>query len=131
MAKRRRGAGRTLTDEERVSRDMATLMRAAGFSSMEELARRAAADDGADLVFDDVDLSDLAFDDLAGPTTAPAPSTDTKPIALPPVSGTRSVTIRVKAWVLRDFKAQAEKTGVPYQRLMNRALADAAGRFYK
>lgn len=130
MAKRRRGAGRILTDEERVSRDMATLMRAAGFSSMEELARCAAADDGADLVFDDVDLSDLAFDDLPGPTTAtPAPSTDTKPIALPPVSGTRSVTIRIKAWVLRDFKTQAEKTGVPYQRLMNSALADAARRF--
>ncbi len=129
MAKRRRGAGRTLTDEERVSRDMATLMRAAGFSSMEELARCAAADDGADLVFDDVDLSDLALDDLPGPTTVPASTTETKPSALPPVSGTSSITIRIKAWVLRDFKAQAEKSGVPYQRLMNRALADAARRF--
>lgn len=131
MAKRRRGAGRTLTDEERVSRDMATLMRAAGFSSMEELARCAAADDGADLVFDDVDLSDLLLDDLPGPTADLPPSRSAKPIALPPVCGTRSITIRVKAWVLRDFKAQAEKTGVPYQRLINRVLADAAGRFYK
>lgn len=129
MAKRKRGSGRPLTDEARILRHMTALMRAGGFSSLTELAKAAAVDDGSELVIEEVDLSNLFPDEIMALIPEPAPSAGAKPIALPPEPGTKSVTIRVKAWVLRDFKIQGEKTGIPYQRLMNRALADAAGRF--
>ena len=42
------------------------------------------------------------------------------------VSGTKPITIRVPNRVLQVYRQQADKKGVPYQKLMNRALADAA-----
>ncbi|GAB3189923.1 BrnA antitoxin family protein [Hydrogenophaga aquatica] len=42
------------------------------------------------------------------------------------VSGTTPTTIRVHNRVLRAFRQQADETGVPYQTLMNRVLAEAA-----
>lgn len=41
-------------------------------------------------------------------------------------SGTKPITIRVPNRVLQVYRQQADKKGVPYQKLMNRALADAA-----
>lgn len=49
--------------------------------------------------------------------------------ALPPVSGKQSITIRIDRRVLLTFREQAEKTGTPYQTLINRALQDAADTF--
>lgn len=43
------------------------------------------------------------------------------------VSGTKSITIRVPVRVLDAYRHKAEEKGVPYQKLMNRALAEAAG----
>lgn len=42
------------------------------------------------------------------------------------VSGTQSITIRVPNRVLQVYRKQADETGVGYQKLMNRVLADAA-----
>lgn len=42
------------------------------------------------------------------------------------VSGTQPITIRVPNRVLQVYRQQADEKGVPYQRLMNRALAEAA-----
>lgn len=56
----------------------------------------------------------------------PSPLGASKPIrvglALPPVSGTCSITIRVPAWVVRAYKTNAATTGVRYQTQMNRVL---------
>lgn len=110
-------------------------MRTGGYRTMEELATAAARHESADLDFqpeielDDLDLTGLLPEYLLGSRGAPNKSPESKPIVMEPVSGTRSITIRVPAWVLRDFKAQAEKTGVPYQRLINRALTDETKRF--
>lgn len=41
-------------------------------------------------------------------------------------SGTKPVSIRLHTRVVNAFKAQALKTGTPYQTLMHQALADAA-----
>ena len=46
-----------------------------------------------------------------------------------PVSGKQSITIRIDRRVLLTFREQAEKTGTPYQTLINRALQDAADTF--
>jgi predicted DNA binding CopG/RHH family protein len=135
MARRTRGTRRPLTDEEKVWRDFRAVIRIGGYRTMEELARAAARQDSADLDFqpeielDDLDLTGLLPEDRWDSMGAPTKSPEPKPIVMEPVSGTRSITIRVPAWVLRDFKAQAEKTGVPYQRLINRALIDETKRF--
>lgn len=42
------------------------------------------------------------------------------------VSGTTPVSIRVPNRVLQIFRQRAESTGVQYQKLMNRVLAEAA-----
>lgn len=42
------------------------------------------------------------------------------------VSGTKPITIRVPNRVLQVYRQQADEKGVPYQKLMNRALAEAA-----
>lgn len=42
------------------------------------------------------------------------------------VSGTRPITIRIPNRVLQKFQRQADKTGTPYQTLINRALSEAA-----
>lgn len=46
-----------------------------------------------------------------------------------PVIGKQSITIRIDRRVLLTFREQAEKTGTPYQTLINRALQDAADTF--
>jgi predicted DNA binding CopG/RHH family protein len=135
MARLTRGTRRPLTDEDKVWRDFKAIMRTGGYRTVEELAMAAATQDSTDLDFmPEIDLDDLDLDgqlpeDLVGLKNAPTTSPKSKPAIVVPVSGTRSVTIRVRQWVLRDFKAQAEKTGIPYQTLMNRALADEAKRF--
>lgn len=43
-----------------------------------------------------------------------------------PVSGTKSISLRVPNRVLRVYRQQSEKTGTAYQVLMNRALQEAA-----
>jgi predicted DNA binding CopG/RHH family protein len=135
MARRTRGTRRPLTVEEQVWRDFKSIMRTGGFDSLKELAQFAATHDSTEVDFlPEIDLDDLVLDgplpeDLVGSEKALTTSPEPKPIVMEPVSGTRSITIRVPAWVLRDFKAQAEKTGVRYQRLINRALADETKRF--
>lgn len=135
MARRTRGARRPLIDEDRIWRDLKAIMRIGGYSTMEELAMAAATQDSADLDFqpeidlDDLDLTGLLPEDLLGAMSAPTTSPESKTPTLPPVSGTTKVTIRVRSRVLRDFKDQAEKKGIPYQTLMNRALADETKRF--
>ncbi len=42
-------------------------------------------------------------------------------------SGTKPITIRVPVRVLQAYRHKAEEKGVPYQKLMNRVLAEAAG----
>lgn len=42
------------------------------------------------------------------------------------VSGTKPITIRVPTRVLQAFRREADRTGVPYQTLINRALAEMA-----
>ena len=65
--------------------------------------------------------------------TASLSSKRVKPVrtctALPPVSGTCSVTIRVPAWVVRAYKTDAAKKGIGYQTYMNRVLRDAVKSF--
>ncbi|MBP7484330.1 MAG: BrnA antitoxin family protein [Aquabacterium sp.] len=41
-------------------------------------------------------------------------------------SGTRPITIRIPNRVLQKFHRQADKTGTPYQTLVNRVLSEAA-----
>ena len=76
---------------------------------------------------DEADLDDF----LA--ITASLSSKRVKPVrsctALPPVSGTCSVTIRVPAWVVRAYKTDAAKKGIGYQTYMNRVLKDAVKSF--
>ena len=66
-----------------------------------------------------------SFDDDFG-ITLESPLRASKPIrvglALPPVSGTCSITIRVPAWIVWAYKTQATETGVRYQTQMNRVL---------
>lgn len=66
-----------------------------------------------------------SFDDDFG-IALPSPLGASKPIrvglALPPVSGTCSITIRVPAWIVQAYKTQATATGVRYQTQMNRVL---------
>lgn len=64
-----------------------------------------------------------AYPDVFEPK--PAPSTIKRLKAA--VSGTKPITIRVSVRVLAAYRHKAEEKGVPYQRLMNRALAEAAG----
>ena len=42
------------------------------------------------------------------------------------VSGSKPITIRIPNRVLHEFRRQTDRTGVPYQTLMNRVLAEAA-----
>lgn len=78
---------------------------------------------------------DLALDDLDGLFTLfmgePAPATERAPTAVTPepVCGTKPISIRLHNRVINAFKAEATKTGTSYQRLMHRALADAAEEF--
>ena len=46
-----------------------------------------------------------------------------------PITGTKPITIRVPNRVLRKFWQEAERTGTPYQTLMNRALQDGVDAF--
>lgn len=55
----------------------------------------------------------------------PAPSTIKR--LKEAVSGTKPITIRVPVRVLAAYRHKAEEKGVPYQKLMNRALAEVAG----
>lgn len=73
-----------------------------------------------------VDLDDVPFT-FQPECGAPLPSTTTAM----PTSGTRSTTIRVPGRVLAAFRAEAERTGTPYQTLMNRTLEAAADAMYK
>ena len=72
----------------------------------------------------DLDFADLDFDSCnAVPDDMGAHS---KPIPAR-LTGTRRICIRLSAHTLASFKAQAAKTGVPYQTIMNRALKVVAG----
>lgn len=78
-----------------------------------------------DIDFDNFD--DIAFDVSAFPpplstvlSKKPAPDAE-----MLPISGTRSICIRVPARVIRFYKLKAAATGTCYQTLMNRALAAA------
>ena len=64
-----------------------------------------------------------AYPDVFEPK--PAPSTIKRLKAA--VSGTKPITIRVPVRVLQAYRHQAEEKGGPYQKLMNRVLAEAAG----
>lgn len=80
----------------------------------------------ADVPFPDleIELEDL---DLS----APAPAGITAGVTADTHAGltvagkSQKITIRIPTRVLAAFRAQAAKTGVPYQRLMNRALRSA------
>lgn len=68
----------------------------------------------------DVDLdADLRLSVVSAPASTPTP-------LLQPVSRSEKISIRVQSATLRAFKAHAKRVGVPYQRLMNRALRAAA-----
>lgn len=78
-----------------------------------------------DLSFEvpELDIDDALFStmpDWKPPTASKAPL---------PVSGKRPISIRIDGRVLLAFREQAEKTGTPYQTLINRALQDAADTF--
>ena len=70
-----------------------------------------------DMVFEPSRLSELLASVLS---KKPAPDAE-----MLPVSGTRSVCIRIPARVIRFYKLKAAATGTCYQTLMNRALAAA------
>lgn len=53
----------------------------------------------------------------------------TAAVPLTPVSGTRPILIRVPERVIRAFRIEAERKGVGYQTLMNRALKATADGF--
>lgn len=76
----------------------------------------------ADAPFPDleIELEDL---DLSAP--APAGITADTHAGLTVAGKSQKITIRIPTRVLAAFRAQAAKTGVPYQRLMNRALRSA------
>jgi len=61
----------------------------------------------------------------ATPTSEPTPAR----AAPEPVSGTKSITIRIHNRVVNAFKAKAAEMGTSYQTLMHRTLADAAEAF--
>jgi predicted DNA binding CopG/RHH family protein len=98
---------------------------------MDELLAR--LDDPKRLVVPDVALESVAIDDDWSLLTELYPESDksaTKPASTgrlkSTVSGTKPITIRIPKRVLHEFHRQADKTGVPYQTLMNRVLAEAA-----
>lgn len=76
-----------------------------------------------DFDFDDLNLSLDAL--LSLPSYTP-PKVSAVAAALPSLSGTRSICIRVPARVIHAFRVQAAKTGGSYQTIMNRALKAAA-----
>lgn len=73
-----------------------------------------------------IELQDI---DLTAPESA-APATSTTGSATMPASrASQRITIRIPGPVIAAFRAQATKTRVPYQRLMNRVLRAAAMNF--
>ena len=95
----------------------------AGFTSLAEVEAKSKLEDCHlhELV---LDLTDI---DPDHPEPAPCPTLATPPALL--ASGTRRISIRVHERVLLKFKAQAEKSGTPYQTLMKRALDEATRRY--
>lgn len=67
---------------------------------------------------------DLTAPGLTAPATTPE-ATET----MPAPRTSQRITIRIPGPIVAAFRAQALKTRVPYQRLMNRALASAARAF--
>jgi uncharacterized protein (DUF4415 family) len=83
----------------------------------------------ADQPISELDLSeiDMDFDSchyVSAPDAEIAKPSNSSDGKLP-ACGTHPISIRVPAWVIRAFKAQASPKGVPYQTLMNRALRRA------
>lgn len=102
--------------EKNVAALMERLLRGADLTELQTLS-----DEHLETVdaLDGLWLSELMCPD--GSTSDPA---STIPGATPaPVSGTSPITIRVPNWVLQAFREQSNSTGIPYQTLMNRALA--------
>jgi predicted DNA binding CopG/RHH family protein len=98
---------------------------------MNELLAR--LDDPKPLVVPDVALESVAIDDdwslfkeLHPKSYKSATEPDSAGRLKSTVSGTKPITIRIPNRVLQEFHRQADKTGVPYQTLMNRVLAHAA-----
>lgn len=73
------------------------------------------------------DLGDF-LEGLLSSSTPPSKSA-LPAVAPEPVSGTKPITIRLHKRVINAFKAEAARTGIRYQTLMHRALADAADGF--
>lgn len=85
------------------------------------------------LAMADEPVTDLQIDLEDIDLTAPGPTataTGSKASTTTPTSRTsEKITIRIPGSVIAAFRAQAIKTRVPYQRLMNRALRAAAMSF--
>lgn len=112
-----------------VARALTKMIIDAGFTSLEELQ---ASDklDGSELPAFDVEMEALGVDLSGISSTPPVPGAEPAGVstAASRPCGTRRISIRVHERVLFAFKAQAEKTGTPYQTLMKRALDEAAER---
>jgi predicted DNA binding CopG/RHH family protein len=120
--------GNKKRDRGTVLKIVKDLMSAAGITSVESMLKIVPDNDIA-MIDLDVDF-DLDFDDLqvtgCEPTSTESPTAGER---LAPVSGTRSVAIRVPARVLQAFRVQAAKSCIGYQTLMNRALREAAASY--
>lgn len=81
-----------------------------------------------DLVLDTPEL-ELTEDELVPDAAFSASRAVTSSEGLPPLSGTKPISIRVPRGVIRAFKLQAARTGANYQGLMNRVLNTAAKGF--
>jgi hypothetical protein len=74
----------------------------------------------------DLDIMDIDVSAFPPPLSSVLGKKPFSPDTMLPVSGSRSICIRVPARVIRSYKLQAAATGRCYQTLMNRALAEAA-----
>lgn len=68
----------------------------------------------------DIDL-DMDFNALPPVLDKPGP-----PVARAPFPGTKKMCIRMPNTIIRVFKVEAKRKGVPYQTLMIRALKEAS-----
>lgn len=78
---------------------------------------------GAEHELDDIDA---LLERLASEKTTPEAGTHGAAAPTLPACGTKPVSIRIHNRVINAFKAEAARTGTPYQTLMHRSLADAA-----
>lgn len=78
---------------------------------------------GVDHELDDLDG---LLERLAKEPTTPKVSPPAATAPVEPACGTKPITIRIHNRVINAFKAEAARTGIPYQTLIHRTLADAA-----